>query len=141
MSASPEVLIAALGAAGFRVSRARRAVVEALCGAGEPVTLGALLQRARHRDARVGLATVYRTVDVLVAAGVVRRMQFDGKSYVVACGDRTLHYHLVCEKCHRVEELHAPAADHALIQLAQRAGFALSDGPVELRGVCARCLA
>lgn len=132
-------MLAALAAHGFRSTRPRRAIVQALCEARAPLTLEALHRAARAIHPKVGVATLYRTLDVLVQCGLAQRIQLDGKPHVVACTDQSLHYHLVCEKCHVVIEAHAPQAEDALAQLAQHFGFTVHAAPVEVRGVCAAC--
>lgn len=137
MQANPDALIHLLGQAGHRITQPRKAVIEALCRARRSLDANELLERAKKIHAGVGLATVYRTLDMLEAIGVVRKVQLDGSYHVVACEDHSLHYHLICEKCHSVTEL---AVDPpALEKIAHQRGFTVKPAPIEVMGVCDDC--
>jgi Fur family ferric uptake transcriptional regulator len=138
MSLQPADLVKRLSAAGHRVTQARVAVIEVVCGADAMLDSAEILRRAQLRQRHVGLATVYRTLDMLEEIGAIRRVQIDGRAHVVACADHSLHFHLICEKCHVVTELHA-AAERSLLALAHAQGFAPSLQPVEIIGRCADC--
>lgn len=139
MSAAEREMLAVLAEHGFRATRPRRAIVQALCEADAPLTLSALHRAARARYPKTGLATLYRTLEVLERCGLVHRIQLNGESYLMACADQSLHYHLVCVKCHKVVEVHAQQAEELLGALARQHGFTMSAAPIEVRGVCAAC--
>jgi Fur family ferric uptake transcriptional regulator len=139
MQMNPEALVQVLGDDGYRITLPRRAVIEALCRARRSLDAHELLERSKRIHAGVGLATVYRTLDMLEVAGVARKMQLDGKYHVVACEDRSLHYHLICEKCHSVTELRSEQADRALVKLAYSHGFRVRHEPIEVMGLCDEC--
>lgn len=86
VQANPEVLEHMLSQAGHRITQPRKAVIEALCQVRHSLDANELLERAKKIHAGVGLATVYRTLDMLEQIGVVRKMQLDGSYHVVACG-------------------------------------------------------
>jgi Fe2+ or Zn2+ uptake regulation protein len=139
MQANPEALVQLLGDGGYRITQPRRAVIEAMCRAKRSLDAHELLDRAKKIHAGVGLATVYRTLDMLEATGVVRKVQLDGKYHVVACEDQSLHYHLICEKCKSVTELAVDDGDGALDKLAQSRGFKVKPEPIEVMGLCDEC--
>ena len=139
MQANPDSVVQLLSASGYRVTQPRRAVIEALCRARRSVNSHELLSRAKKLHAVVGLATVYRTLDKLEALGVVRKVQIDGSYHVVACQDHSLHYHLICEKCHSVTELAVDDNARSLDKLAKATGFAVKPTPIEVLGVCDEC--
>lgn len=126
-----------LSQAGHRITQPRKAVIEALCRARRSLDANELYERAKKLHAGVGLATVYRTLDMLEEIGVVRKVQLDGSYHVVACEDHSLHYHLICEKCHSVTEL---AVDPpALEKIAGQRGFRVKPAPIEVMGLCDDC--
>ena len=75
-----------LRAAGQRVTPQRLLVADALATAGRQLTAQELWQRVRRRSPRIGRATVFRTVEALVGAGVARRLELPnhGSGYI-AC--------------------------------------------------------
>ncbi len=120
------------------MTQARRAVIDVIARAESSIDVSELYLRARKRHPQVGLATVYRTLDTLEEIGLVKRVNIDGRAHVVACADQTLHFHLFCERCHSVTELHAEA-EESLLRRARAHGFEPVNRAVEIVGRCAAC--
>jgi Fur family ferric uptake transcriptional regulator len=131
-------LIARLSKFDYRITMPRRAVIDAICAAENSLDCNELLKRARKLHKQVGLATVYRTIDMLEAIGSVRRVMLEGRAHIVACDDQSLHFHLICERCHSVTELREPQKD-SLRSLARSQGFEPVNQAVEITGVCSEC--
>jgi Fur family transcriptional regulator, ferric uptake regulator len=130
-----------LAAAGERVTRQRLLVADALAAVGRQISAQDLYDRLRRRDPRIGRATVFRTLEALVAAGVARRLEQDGHVYgYVACRPEH-HHHLACDRCGRVEEIGehyiTPVADRVAAEL----GFTIDDARMDFYGLCADCRA
>ncbi len=127
--------------AGERVTRQRLLIADALTAVGRQVTAQELYERLRRHHRGIGRATVFRTLEALVAAGVARRLEQDGHVYgYVACRPEH-HHHLACERCGRVEEIDegyiAPVAERVAAEL----GFRIDDARLDFYGLCARCAA
>lgn len=127
--------------AGERVTRQRLVVADALSALGRQVSAQDLYERLRRREPGIGRATVFRTLEALVAAGVARRLEQGGHVYgYVACRPEH-HHHLACERCGRVEEIDEayirPVADRVAADL----GFRIDDARMDFYGLCARCAA
>ncbi|MGI8929963.1 MAG: Fur family transcriptional regulator [Candidatus Limnocylindria bacterium] len=127
--------------AGGRVTRQRLLVADALSTVARQVTAQELYERLRRHDPRIGRATVFRTLEALVAAGVARRLEQDGHVYgYVACRPEH-HHHLACDRCGRVEEIDegyvAPVAERVSLDL----GFTIDDARMDFYGRCSRCAA
>ncbi|HET9416765.1 MAG TPA: Fur family transcriptional regulator [Candidatus Limnocylindria bacterium] len=125
--------------AGERVTRQRLQVADALAAEARQVTAGELWQRMRRGDRRIGRATVFRTLEALVTAGVARRLELDGHVYgYVACRPEH-HHHLACDRCGQVVEIGEqyirPVADRVAADL----GFTIDDGRIDFYGLCADC--
>jgi Fur family ferric uptake transcriptional regulator len=130
-----------LAAAGERVTRQRLLVADALASAGRQVTAQDLYVRLRRLDPRIGRATVFRTLEALVAAGVARRLEQDGHVYgYVACRPEH-HHHLACDRCGRVEEIGEGYITPVAERLAAEHGFQVDDARLDFYGLCARCAA
>lgn len=130
-----------LAAAGERVTRQRLLVADALAAQGRQISAQDLYDRLRRREPRIGRATVFRTLEALVGAGVARRLEQDGHVYgYVACRPEH-HHHLACNRCGRVEEIGeqyiAPVAD----RVASDLGFTIDDARLDFYGLCAACRA
>jgi len=130
-----------LAAAGERVTRQRLLVADALGAVGRQVSAQDLYERLRRRDPRIGRATVFRTLEALVAAGVARRLEQDGHVYgYVACRPEH-HHHLACDRCGRVEEIDEGYITPVAKRVAADLGFTIDDARLDFYGLCSTCAA
>ena len=128
-----------LAAAGERVTRQRLLVADALGAVGRQVSAQDLYERLRRRDPRIGRATVFRTLEALVAAGVARRLEQDGHVYgYVACRPEH-HHHLACDRCGRVEDIDEAYIRPVAERVAANLGFRIDDARVDFYGLCESC--
>ena len=102
-------------------------------------TVAELHARARKLHPRLGLATTYRTVDLLRREGVVRPLLSEGSHAYVRCSP-THHHHLVCTSCGRVEETELCAAPPEA-ELKRLHGFRPSAHDLDIYGTCRSCAA
>ncbi len=138
-----ERALEALRTAGLRVTRPRRSVVELLERSSVPLTAAAIHEELKHRRVSVDPASVYRTLAVLAAHGLIHRLvTVEG---VVRCEagfeNSACHHHLVCRRCHRVREVACDRPFEAASLGARAAGFRVDAHEVELVGLCADCAA
>lgn len=130
-----------LTAAGERVTRQRLLVADALASHGLQITAQDLYDRLRRREPRIGRATVFRTLEALVTAGVARRLEQDGHVYgYVACRPEH-HHHLACDRCGRVEEIEEGYITPVAERVAADLGFTIDDARLDFYGLCATCRA
>ena len=120
-----------------RLTPQRRAVLEAIAAATGRFTVVELYDRARRIHPGLGLATAYRTVELLRRTGSVRPLPGDDRPAYVRCHPGH-HHHLVCLACGAVEETDLCAAPSAA-ELRRRHGFAAEAHQVDIYGLCARC--
>ncbi len=96
----------------------------------------------------IGLTTVYRTLDLLVRAGLVSRFSFgDGQSrYEFKSGEtKEHHHHLICIKCGRIidyndfrdEELELVKKTEGI--LAKKYNYKIMGHNIEFLGLCEKC--
>ena len=130
---------ARLREAGERVTRQRLAVADALTAAGRQLSAQELYRRLNRRDPSIGRATVFRTLEALVVAGVARRLELDGHVYgYVACRPEH-HHHLACDRCGRVEDIDEAYIRPVAERVAANLGFRIDDARVDFYGLCATC--
>ena len=128
-----------LRSAGQRVTPQRLLVADALARAGRQLTAQELWLRVRRRSPRIGRATVFRTVEALVGAGVARRLELPNHaSGYVACQPEH-HHHLACSRCGRVEEIGESYVDAVAQRVASDTGFVIDDARLDFYGRCAAC--
>lgn len=116
-----------------------RMIVEALRGAGRPVSAYEIIDQLRGR-ATLAPQTVYRALDRLIASGSAHRLE--SLNAFVACA-HTEHQgtavFAICESCRTVTELDQPRAVEILSLWAKKSHFAVRQMTLELRGRCAEC--
>jgi Fur family ferric uptake transcriptional regulator len=124
---------------GVRVTPQRRAVADALASIRGRFTVSELHERAQSLHKRLGLATTYRTLELLRESGAVRLLPDErGPSYIRCHPGH--HHHLVCVGCGGVQETELCAAP-AAAEIRSRHGFEPEEHDVEIYGRCARCAA
>lgn len=128
-----------LRAAGFRLTRQRRAVVEAVSNAPTCLSAAELLVEARRYCASVGLATVYRTLEVLDRIGGAERVHAPGPgASFVPCPPKD-HHHVVCRSCGRVGHFEGCVVAAMAASVTEQTGFTVESHFLELEGVCRAC--
>lgn len=126
-------------ATGKRMTQQRRLLVRILAEAGGHLDAREVYDRARQHDPRLSLATVYRTLNSLKEAGVVRELHLDEEHHHYELDGQDGHSHLVCLGCGKVMEVDSRALVEAAQAIGQASGFAISSAQVELTGYCAEC--
>jgi len=134
-----EAFLHTLAEAGYSDTRARRAVVHALCEANAGATPGDLLLRGRAIHSRLGPVTVYRTLDILRELGLVRRLQLEDGSSAYAASSRGHGHHVICRSCRRAVEFTGCPIDGVLASAANSTGYRVESHQLELFGLCPDC--
>ncbi len=123
----------------LKTTQQREAIVDAFLGSRGHVALEELLDDARKKSPRVGLATVYRTVKLLEEAGLAAARQFgQGQTLYEVTGERAHHDHLICEKCGYIVEFESDEIERLQDQSAKKLGFNVLRHRHELFGLCER---
>jgi Fur family ferric uptake transcriptional regulator len=122
---------------GVRVTAQRLAGARAVDESADAFTVQELHDRARRLEPRLGLATTYRTLELLRASGKVHALLAEGRSAYVRCKPEH-HHHLVCTSCGRVEETELCAAPPDG-ELERRHGFRAAAHELDIYGTCRRC--
>jgi Fur family ferric uptake transcriptional regulator len=132
---------ARLTAAGERVTQQRLVVAETLARAGRQLTAGELYERVRDAQPSLGRATVFRTVERLVEAGVARRLELDRHVYAYVACQPEHHHHLSCTSCGRVEEIPELWVQSIAKRATEDLGFEIDDARLDFYGRCSACRA
>jgi Fur family zinc uptake transcriptional regulator len=117
-------------------------VLRALQAAKGPMTAYEVLDAVR-RNGISGPPTVYRALTRLIDEGLVHRLE-SINAYVVCIEPEHRHAQAVftiCRDCGRVEELAGAKLMRLLHKTAAKQGFRVETATVELRGICAACVA
>jgi Fur family ferric uptake transcriptional regulator len=126
---------------GVRSTRQKAAIHAVLEQSDEFLTARDLHERLWRRGERVGLATVYRSLQALSDAGELDQLRTDeGETAYRRCS-RGHHHHLVCRSCGRTVEVEGPAVEHWADRVAASHGFTEVSHTLEIFGTCASCSA
>jgi len=125
-----------------RNTRPRRIIADrliALAESGSDFTIDDLWQALRQDEARLGRATVYRSVEMLVTMGLLDRIEFaDGTHHYRVCGGGH-HHHLTCTHCHRVVEVEVCLPEDQFTTIGEQTDFAIEGHSLTLFGLCSHC--
>ena len=126
---------------GYRLSTPRSAVVETLADLGSSVTAKEIADRLRERGEEVGVASIYRTLELLDRLHLARRVDAaEGVArYEPVDPSGEHHHHLVCERCGEVTAFEDTELERTIERLAARVDFAIDAHDVTLRGACPEC--
>ena len=135
-----DMLVQACAARGGRITPQRRAVLAHLLAAGRPQSAYELRDALQPGDPAITPASIYRSLDFLMAHGLVHRLETTRA--FVAC-EHPDHppavQFLICRTCGAVQEAEDTAVAAATAHLGERLGFAVEERTVELTGTCATC--
>jgi Fe2+ or Zn2+ uptake regulation protein len=128
---------ARLRARGGRATRQRRAIYAALAARHDHPTAETLHREIRRRHPDLSLATVYRTLDILVRAGLAIRLP-DGAGVARFDARTDDHHHLRCLACGRVSDIEASRRPETFLSHSPES-FTITGYHLELVGYCAGC--
>jgi len=135
-------LLTRMKAVGLRLTGQRKIVAELLETADEHLDAESVYKRAKARDGTVHRATVYRTLNRLKKLGLVDEldlMHVSGERHYYEIRPSTLHIHLVCTSCKRVDEPSEAFWDDLKRRVESENGFRPEVVRIEMAGVCAAC--
>jgi Fur family ferric uptake transcriptional regulator len=126
---------------GHRLGGARKAVVDLLARQDCCLSAQEIRDELRSEGPGVGLASVYRAIELLLGLGLVQRVDVGdgGQRYEAVVPGGEHHHHAVCESCGRVTAFEDPRLEQAIEQVSGRLGQSVRGHDVLLRGTCARC--
>jgi Fur family ferric uptake transcriptional regulator len=126
---------------GYRLSGPRSAVVETLADLGCSVTAKEIADSLHRRGQDVGVASIYRTLELLDNLRLTRRVDAaEGVArYEPIDPSGEHHHHIVCDVCGQVSPFEDPGLERAIERLAGRVDYAIDGHDVTLRGECPTC--
>ncbi len=125
---------------GLKHSRQRDVIVETFYAMGGHVPVDGLVARVRNLDARVSVATVYRTMKLLAECGIAVPRRFDdGQTRYEPASGRAHHDHLICTGCGHIVEFENEKIEELQRRVARSHGFEVDSHKLELYGRCERC--
>lgn len=125
---------------GFRFTRQRRVVYDALLGATDHPSAAEVFFRAKQQLPAISLATVYNCLETLAQHGLIRQVNLDrGASRF--CANTRQHGHFFCTDCGGVHDVDLPAAAELARVWRLADDFVVTQADFSLRGLCPACAA
>jgi Fur family ferric uptake transcriptional regulator len=125
---------------GYRLTTPRKVVVETVAESQHVLSPLEIYEQARERYSRLGLVTVYRTLEKLEELNLIQRVHrpSDCQAFVAASSG---HEHLlICDQCGRVEFFRGDdRMDDLMSNVSKESGFKVEEHWLQLFGVCKQC--
>ena len=132
-----------LNKAGMRVTNQRTLIIEIIRQGRGHLDADEIYRRARERQPRLSLSTVYRNLQMLKRLGLVEELHFDDTHHHYEVKPSAEHHHLVCLGCGRVIEFHHPLSNYlkknVKKNIPEAKGFHITETEVRMTGYCAKC--
>jgi Fur family ferric uptake transcriptional regulator len=122
----------------FRITPQREMIIDALLSEPHHLTAEAVYEQVQTRTSAINIATIYRTLDMLVEQGIATRTDLGGQIVYAPAGHGP-HIHLVCRHCSYVVDADAVVLAALDEQLQGDYGFTADLRHISLFGVCQGC--
>ena len=126
---------------GLPVTHQREAVAEVVFGSGEHLSVDEIERVLRSEGHRIGKATIYRALDLLVRSKLVAELDFgEGfKRYEHRLSAEPIHEHLICLNCGAVIEFQSAEVHRIEASVSAQHGFRPTRHKLEIYGLCRKC--
>lgn len=128
---------------GYKLTPQRRAVLNVIIdNEGKHLSTEEIYDIVKKECPEIGLATVYRTLQLLEKMGLVCRMNFDdgcNRYELIHEDEDHQHHHLVCINCGNVEEVEGDLLETLEEKIEQKYDFKITNHSVKFFGYCSKC--
>lgn len=124
---------------GFRVTKQREQILEAVCAGSGHTSLGEIYARVQKADRSIDRSTVYRALHLFMELGVVVAADTGGEETYYEIAKTEPHHHLVCRDCGTEWEIDASAVEALVCDIRLHHHFEIETDHLVLFGRCERC--
>ena len=128
-----------LNVAGLRATNQRALILKIIRQGQGHLDADEIYRRAREKQPRPSLSTVYRTLQRLKKLGLVEELHFDEAHHHYEPKPPSEHHHLVCLGCGRVIEFQYPLYRHVKKNVPEAKDFEIVETEVRMTGYCPKC--
>ena len=119
-------------------SKQREIILDTLSKNAIHPTAEALLEFLKRDDSNVGRTTLYRNLNQLADAGLIKKI--DGLEPSAHFDHNTFeHYHFICEKCKKVYDIPSSVAPDLVKNTTEATGFDITSHDIVFHGICSEC--
>lgn len=124
---------------GYRLTEARRAVVETVAATDRALTPIQVFDIAREQNPALGLVTVYRTLEKLEELHLIQRVhQPEGCQAFIASSQAHQHL-LLCQNCGQATFFEGDDLDALILAISKKTGYQIHEHWLQLFGLCRDC--
>ncbi len=105
----------------------------------EHITAEQMYRMLAKKDPHIGLATIYRTLNLFCEAGLAQARHFGTQTQYDNISHKGHHDHLICTDCGKIVEFENCDIERLQEEVAHRNGFTIKTHKLELYGLCAAC--
>ena len=126
--------------AGGKRSSKRDLIVNVFLRQDGHLSADDLVDLMRQEDHKISRATVYRTLQWMVGAGIARKVDFgEGRFRFEHSYRHPRHFHLICRSCNRSSEFLSSDVEVLLEEVAEARGFQAQQSVLQIYGTCEDC--
>lgn len=127
---------------GLKLTKPRRQILDSVFAVHEHFDAEQLHARMKSLSGEISLATIYRTLPLLVEAGLIQlSLRSASRDVFEHIFGHPKHIHWVCQKCGRVQETSLDELNKVLGRDAEKIRFQPQETSVQVRGLCWQCRA
>jgi len=140
MKKEKELLKGYIEGKNLRLTKQREMILESFLAVEDHISAEELYRIIIKKDPSIGLATVYRTMNLLKECGLARELQFgDGQTRYEHVLDHAHHDHFICMRCGKIIEFASPDIEKMQELISREKGFKVLKHKLELYGFCRDC--
>lgn len=124
---------------GYRITPQRELILGAISPTSSHFTAEMILDKVRQTSAAVNVATIYRTLELLVEEGLISRSDFGQDQVIYATQEHGPHLHLICRLCGEVTAADIKHAESLETSLKREKNFTLDLAHLTAFGLCGTC--
>ncbi|MCK4385717.1 MAG: transcriptional repressor [candidate division Zixibacteria bacterium] len=129
-----------LNSRDLKLTKERKTVLEEISLHTGHLEAEDLWHNLRKKKKRASRATIYRTLDLLVDSGIVRKVDFGhGHSHYEQVLGHAHHEHMICIKCGKVIEFPDEKIERLIKKLCEKSGFKHTSHCFQIFGYCKEC--
>ena len=135
-----EILKSFLRESKLRFTPQRQTILEVFLNFEGHAEVEDLFLIVRDIDPTIGIATVYRTMNILVECGLAREnILSKGQKTFETLYHQSHHDHLICTRCNKIVEFEHPLIEKYQLEVCHIHGFSLQQHKMDIYGVCREC--
>ncbi|ADL51578.1 ferric uptake regulator, Fur family [Clostridium cellulovorans 743B] len=129
---------------GYKLTHQRKVVLEVIIdNVGNHLTVEELYELVKKQYPDIGLATVYRTIQLLEEMGLVLRLELDhhgiARYELVNEAENHQHHHLICNRCKKVTEVEEDHLEILENEIEKKYNFKIENHSLKFYGLCEEC--